>query len=165
SAAPESRTAAAKAGRSSAARSGTAVKKAGAKPKSAIKAASTAKAAKADKPAKAAKASGAAPKKKSATRAANKPASKERAAVPTLQRLVRTVAKAAAKIKDEAVDATTAAPSRSAKAPAKADGASTRRTRTKSPVNPKGPEFARNPRERGRVGSVQRRQQARRDSR
>lgn len=161
SAASESGTPAAKAGGSSAARSGTTARKASTSPATARKnAASTAKA---SRTAKAAKAGDTAPKKKAVARRENKAATKGSAAIPTLQGIVRKVAKAAAKVKDE-VDAATA-PKRSAKAPSRAEGASTRRTRSKASVNPKGPEFARNPHERGRVGSVQKRQQARRDSR
>lgn len=138
--------------------------KASAKPASAAKRGATTKT-----PAKKAQAaqSDGGSKRKRAARAAKKTKSKQDDAsvIPTLQRLVRKVAKAAARIKDEAVDTATSATARSSKAPAKADGASTRRTRAKPAVNPKGPEFQRNPHERGRVGSVQRRQQARRDSR
>lgn len=147
-----------KAGASNAAR------KASAKPASVAKGGTTAK--KPAKKAQAAQADGGS-KRKSAARAAKKSKSKQddTTAIPSLQRLVRKVAKAAAEMKDEAVDAAKSATTRSSKAPAKADGASTRRTRTKATVNPKGPEYQRNPHEHGRVSSVQRRQQARRDSR
>lgn len=87
--------------------------------------------------------------------------------IPPLTQVIAAVSKVVEARKEEAKHAIPAPPTRSPKAPAQTnDGAPPGVATIPAPdVNPKGPEFPRNPHERGRLGSAFKQQQARRDSR
>jgi hypothetical protein len=121
--------------------------------------------------AKAAKSSaGTGKKKKSAQRT---PASRagtisKPVKIPPLKQALAAASDVVAARKEEEKSAAPLPPSRSSKAPAMTDDGAPRGKRAATPavgVNPRGPEFPRNPHERGRLGAAVKRQQARRDSR
>ena len=88
--------------------------------------------------------------------------------IPPLKQVLAAVSDVVAARKEDEHSAGPLPPARSSKAPAVTnDGApSGKRTSTSTAGgNPRGPEFPRNPQERGRLGAAVKRQQARRDSR
>lgn len=87
--------------------------------------------------------------------------------IPPLSQVVAAVSQAVVSRKEDASSATPALPARSRKAPAQSkDGAAAGvEAGPDAADNPNGPDFPRNPMERGRLGAAFKRQQARRDSR